>query len=88
MIKLDIFEDSHLDLFVAVRVEWLLGPFGWLENGFLGAVLLFLCDSAESPCLINLALRNNSRVWANAIVSISLALSSSIVASCKSASLW
>jgi len=86
--QLYIFQDSHLDFFIAVRVEWFLGPFGRLEGGFLSAVLLFLCDSAESPCLINLALRNNSRVWANAIVSISLALSSSIVASCKSASLW
>jgi hypothetical protein len=56
--QLDIFEDSHLDLFIAMRVEWFLGPFGRLEGGFLGAVLLFLCDSAESPCLINLALRN------------------------------
>jgi len=56
--QLDIFEDSHLDLFIAVRVEWLLGPFNWLENGFLGAVLLFLCDSAESASLLNLALRN------------------------------
>jgi len=53
--QLDIFEDSHLDLFIAVHV---VGPFGRLEGGFLGAVLLFLCDSAESPCLINLALRN------------------------------
>jgi len=26
--QLDIFEDIHLDLFIAVRVEWLLGPFG------------------------------------------------------------
>jgi len=86
--QLDIFEDNHLDLFIAVRVEWFLGPFGWLEGGFLGVVLLFLCDSAECrawsiwPCEIN------SRVRANAIVSISLALSRSIAASCKSASLW
>jgi len=56
--QLDIFEDSHLDLFIAVHVEWLLGPFGWLESGFLGAVLLLLCDSAESASLFNLALRN------------------------------
>ena len=56
--QFDIFEDSHLDLFIAVRVEWLLGPFGWLENGFLGAVLLFLYDSAESASLFNLPLRN------------------------------
>ena len=56
--QLDIFEDSHLDLFIAVRVEWLLGPFGWLESGFLGEVLLFLCDSAESASLFNLPLQN------------------------------
>ena len=86
--QLDILEDSHLNFLIAVRVGWFLGPFGRLEGGFLGAVLLFLCDSAESPCLINLALRKDSRVRANAIVSISLALSRSIRASCKSASLW
>jgi len=56
--ELDTFEDSNLDLFIAVRVEWLLGLFGWLESGFLGAVLLFLCNSAESASLFNLALRN------------------------------
>ena len=56
--QLDILEDSHLDLFIAVRVGWFLGPFGRLEGRFLGAVLLFLCDSAESPFLIILALRN------------------------------
>ena len=56
--QFDIFEDSHLDLFIAVHVEWLLGPFGWLESSFLGTFLLFLCDSAESASLVNLALRN------------------------------
>ena len=56
--RLDIFGDSQLDLFIAVRVEWFLGPFGRLEGGFLGAVLLFLCDSAGSTCLVDLALRN------------------------------
>jgi len=40
--QLDIFEDSHLDLFIAVRVEWLLGPFDWLESGFLGHGLALL----------------------------------------------
>ena len=56
--QLDILEDSHLNLFIAVRVGWFLGPFGQLEGGLLSAVLLILCDSAESPCLIDLALRN------------------------------
>ena len=56
--QLDILEDGHLDLFIAVRVGWFLGPFGRLEGGFLGAVLLFLCDSAESPCLVDLTLQN------------------------------
>ena len=56
--QLDILEDSHFDLFIAVRVGWLLGPFGRLEGGLLSAVLLILCDPAESPCLNNLALRN------------------------------
>ena len=56
--QLDIFEDGHVDLFITVRVEWSLGPFGRLEGGLLRALLLILCDSAELPCLIALALRN------------------------------
>ena len=56
--QLDIFEDSHLDLFIAVRVGWFLGPFGRLEGSFLVSVLLILCDSAESPCLVDLTLQN------------------------------
>jgi len=56
--QLDIFEDSHLDLFIAVHVGWFLGPFGRLEGGLLVSVLLILCDFVESPCLVDLALRN------------------------------
>jgi len=56
--QLDILEDCHLDLFIAVRVGWFFGPFARLEGGLLSAVLLILCNSAASPCLINLALQN------------------------------
>jgi len=56
--QLDVLEDGHFDLFIAVCVEWLLCPFCRLEDGILCAFLLVLCDSAESPCLFDLALRN------------------------------
>ena len=56
--QLDMLEDNHLDLFIAVRVEWFLGPFGQLEGGLLNVVLLMFFNSAESPCMIDLALRN------------------------------
>jgi len=86
--QLDIFEDSHLDLFIAVRVEWLLGPLAgskaasWAQSCSSCAIPLNQRAWSIWPCEIN------SRVRANAIVSISLALSRSIVASCKSAALW
>jgi len=56
--QLHILEDGHLDLCIAVRVEWLLRPFRRLEGGILRAFWLVLYDSAESPCLFDLTLRN------------------------------
>jgi len=48
--QLDILEDGHLDLFVAVRVDRLLGLFGRLEGG--------LSESCARSCLSCVILLN------------------------------
>ena len=56
--QLDIFVDSKLDRFVAVRVEWQLCPFRWLESGVCGTSIIILCYAAEASSPLNLTERD------------------------------